>query len=182
MRRTAAATMPRPTKWRMAGALAVGGGILIVAALELSIQTYAEICQQNPQTGQEDCTIYSFPLFLAIKAGKILNDYGVGINALATIAIAAFTLTLWRSTEKLWAVEKIHADAAMQAADAAHKAALLSGRQADITDKQHGLARLQYLATHRPYFRIRSVSIESIGARPAIVCQREGNQGEFGRC
>jgi hypothetical protein len=40
-------------------------------------------------------------------------------TALATVAIAAFTLTLWLSSEKMWKITKISADAAEMSAKAA---------------------------------------------------------------
>jgi hypothetical protein len=44
-------------------------------------------------------------------------------------------------------------------ADAADKQFKMAGLQADLQEKQHGLARLQFIASHRPRLRVRHVSI-----------------------
>jgi hypothetical protein len=46
-----------------------------------------------------------------------------------------------------------------QMADIADKQLSITGLQTDIQQKQHAVARLQFLATHRPRLRIRHVSI-----------------------
>jgi hypothetical protein len=54
---------------------------------------------------------------------------------------------------------RISANAAKAAAESAEKQMLLSGRHADITEKQHGVARLQFIAGHRPRLRLRNIVI-----------------------
>ena len=72
---------------------------LIAVAFEL---VQGQICEYNQATEHEECTTYSLVPFLLIQVGKTLNNYGVAITALATVAIGFFTLTLKLSTDKLW--------------------------------------------------------------------------------
>jgi hypothetical protein len=64
-------------------------------------------------------------------------------TALATIAIAVFTLTLWLSSEKMWRVTRISAIATRRSALAARKAV--------------DAAREEFHSTHRPRIRIKAV-------------------------
>jgi hypothetical protein len=64
--------------------------------------TTAEICDQASQAKVEDCPSYNIVLVTLWHLREALNSYSGAIAALATIAIAAFTWTLWRSTDKLW--------------------------------------------------------------------------------
>src|SRR6185437_16196443 len=75
-------------------------------------------------------------------------------TAIASIAIAFFTWTLWRSGEKTTRLTRMMGRIA-------HRQFLISGQQTDIQRKQHALGRLQYFVTHRPRLKIRHVSIET---------------------
>jgi hypothetical protein len=69
------------------------------------------------------------------------------VSALATVLIAIFTLTLWRSTKRLW----------------------------QASDNQLNLARTEFLSTHRPQIRIKHVWL--IGDKPItvrVVCVNYG--------
>ncbi len=87
---------------------------LFVAALESDFR--GQVCEYDQATRNEYCTTYSFLPFLLIQIFKSLNDYGVAITALATVAIGAFTLTLKLSTDKLWEAAKDQIAAAENAA------------------------------------------------------------------
>jgi hypothetical protein len=89
-----------------------GNEILLGAAIATAIwaflfvlqadpAAYSEICETS-QSGQKDCATYHV-IFVALwHIGKALDRFGSAITALATIAIAGFTFTLWRSTDRLW--------------------------------------------------------------------------------
>jgi hypothetical protein len=81
--------------WLVVGAIFVVGFIALIPA-------HGEICKESQKTGEEACISYRLVPFLVIEIGKILDALGVAITALATIAIAWFTLTLRRSTDRLW--------------------------------------------------------------------------------
>jgi hypothetical protein len=79
----------------------IAGFALILGVISL-IPAHGEICKESAKTGEEACTPYSLVPFLIIQIGKVLDALSVAITALATIAIAWFTLSLRRSTDKLW--------------------------------------------------------------------------------
>jgi len=77
-------------------------GTVYVVGLIALIPAHGEICKDGAKTGEEACTSYSLLPFVFIKIGQALDALGVAITALATIAIAWFTWSLRRSTDKLW--------------------------------------------------------------------------------
>jgi hypothetical protein len=81
--------------WLVLGAVYVVGLIALIPA-------HGEICKEGAKTGEEACTAYSLLPFLLVKVGQTLDALSVAITALATIAIAWFTWSLRRSTDKLW--------------------------------------------------------------------------------
>jgi hypothetical protein len=64
-----------------------------------------------------------------------------------TLGLAVYTALLYRATVKLG---KGADDAAKKQADIAETQIALEAKQTDLAEKQHGLQRLQFLATHRP--------------------------------
>ncbi|MCX7192358.1 MAG: hypothetical protein NTY60_01810 [Proteobacteria bacterium] len=89
----------------------------------------------------------------------------------AMIILAGFTALLTVFTGCLWWVtKKLATDASVtaqrQAEDMkmslklAEQQMTLAGRQADLAEKQHGLQRWQYLATHRPKLIIRRIWLD----------------------
>jgi hypothetical protein len=54
---------------------------------------------------------------------------------------------------------RISADAAKLAAESAEKQMLITGRQVDIVEKQHGVGRLQFFAMHRPKLIVRKIRL-----------------------
>jgi hypothetical protein len=62
--------------------------------------TEYQVCEIT--NNAEHCGSYNILFGLAWKGVLILDRYGALITALATIAIASFTYTLWRATDRLW--------------------------------------------------------------------------------
>jgi hypothetical protein len=96
--------MLKTLPWRMMAfgcALGVLAGLLVVAFESDFPDFQGRRCEYNQATKHEDCATYTFFPFLLIQISKTLNDYGVAITALATVAISIFTLTLKLSTDKL---------------------------------------------------------------------------------
>jgi hypothetical protein len=84
-------------------------GVIFIAAIVFElwfVPIYGEICSKNEYTGAKDCAAYNVILVILWHISKALNDHGVAITTLATIAIAGFTWTLKRSTDKLWDASK----------------------------------------------------------------------------
>jgi hypothetical protein len=85
---------------RLVMAVLAGLALLSVAAVEVApfVPLEAEVCSQNEQTHEEHCTVQNVARVWIGVLGERLNYYSPAITTIATIAIAAFTLTLWRST------------------------------------------------------------------------------------
>lgn len=64
-----------------------------------------------------------------------------------------------------------------EAADLAEKQMLLTGRQADLIEKQKEISRLQFLATHRPRIILREAYALQDAGKPVIVCYTLANTG-----
>jgi hypothetical protein len=77
------------------------GFALILGVISL-IPAHYEICKEGAKASEESCPSYRVVPLLVIEVGKILDALSVAITALATIAIAWFTWSLRRSTDKLW--------------------------------------------------------------------------------
>jgi hypothetical protein len=81
----------------------------------------------------EHCGSYNILFGLVWKSVLILDRYGALITALATIAIAWFTLTLRRSTDRLWEAGEKQIAVAAKSAEAALK-------HAQIAEKSFGMS------------------------------------------
>ena len=69
----------------------------IVAAAALWLGPYRVYCEAD-HSKNHYCAIYEF----SVALGGFVEIHGNGITAFATLAIALFTWTLWRSSEKMW--------------------------------------------------------------------------------
>jgi hypothetical protein len=77
-------------------------GAAFVVLFFALIPSHYEICEVAEKTKEEHCTPYQVVPFVGIKIAQVLDKAGGIITALATIAIAIFTLTLKRATDRLW--------------------------------------------------------------------------------
>jgi hypothetical protein len=98
--------------------VAVGCGIAMMLIAAWLSGSQGEICEQT-KSGQEHCAVYNLSAYFLFKIGGFLNDSAVVISAVATGFIAWFTWTLWQSSEKMWTVTSVAANAAQLAANAA---------------------------------------------------------------
>ena len=97
---------------RLRTAIFVALSILaIFVAVSIIFHLTSEICGKDEYSGQKNCATYNVVLVALWHIVKAMNDFGIAITAIATVAVAAFTLTLW-------SVGKKSADAAKAAADA----------------------------------------------------------------
>jgi hypothetical protein len=103
-----------------AALLALWGGIWIWQSW-LS-QRYGEICTKDPDTYQKYCTAYHLSTVIGWQVGELLNSYSGLVAALATVAIACFTLTLKQATTRLWRASERQADLVRDAMIAGERA------------------------------------------------------------
>jgi hypothetical protein len=140
------------------------GAALVVLVLSL-IPSHYEICEVAEKTKEEHCARYQVAQFLGIKVPQILDRMGGVLTALATLAIAAFTLTLKRATDRLWDAGerqlKLAADTAaaqshdMQASiKAAEKAADAAKLTAEAAKVAADIAKSTLIETDRPWISI----------------------------
>jgi hypothetical protein len=94
--------------------------LLLIAAWDSGF--HGKICEYDQGAHQNNCTTYNLAFFVIIKSGEIINYYGPLITALATIAIACFTYTLYKSTSglrdstnKLWKAGELHSERELRA-------------------------------------------------------------------
>lgn len=83
----------------------------------------AEICKENPYTGQEKCATYPIVEAIIKTVGRFLDDVSVALTAVFTGVVGLFTWRLYRSTDKLWNETKDAGATAREAADAAKESA-----------------------------------------------------------
>jgi hypothetical protein len=70
------------------------------------------------QNAKDDCASYNIIFYSAWQIARFADHWSTLVAATATVAIACFTLTLQRSTEKMWGATKESADAAKLNAEA----------------------------------------------------------------
>lgn len=127
--------------------------VLLLLVLSSTYSASYQTCQT--ERAENYRAIHQRDYFYAIAAfwvceGVVLDDNSELLTAIATIVMAAFTGTLW------WATSST-AELTRQTVGLAEKQFLLEGRQADLAEKQHELARLQHIAANKPSLRIRSI-------------------------
>lgn len=99
--------------------------------------------------------------------GAFIDVNNGAISVVATIAIAAFTFTLWRSTNRLSQVGEAQAKATADLVEVGQKQVALAGRQADFADKLATIERRQHLAAYRPNIVIHTC--EKFIVQPNVV-------------
>jgi hypothetical protein len=158
--------------------------LLLVAIAAFGVASSPPLTVPNPNTPAQQSQKSQSPehnqpsLFLAV--GTWARDNREAIDPLAAIcalivaiAVAIVTGFLWGATRKLAiSTDELARAAHEQSAemrlarslaerhfDLEERRFLLTGRECDLAEKQHGLQREMYLAEHRPRIRIRSVAI-----------------------
>lgn len=140
--------MPKPHLKVMLILLAVVAFLFVGTFL---LPSNYQTCQQSGYNHARECAQHHFGPFALIWVAKEIEKYNGLVTAIATAVMAIFTGTLWRSSANT-------AKLTEKTVDLAEKQFLMEGRQADLAEKQHGLQRLQYYATHRPRIKVRGVS------------------------
>jgi hypothetical protein len=124
------------------------------------------------------------------------KDVIAGLTAIAAVVIAAVvawvTGALWKATKNLAvSTEDLSSAAREQVSemklarvladknfDLSEKQFLLAGRQCDLAEKQHGLQRVQFFATHPPNLIVRKINLGTYrGGDPLSVTYVVANVG-----
>jgi hypothetical protein len=134
----------------------------VYLVLQSNASAYHQICEANQYTGKESCSPHHIPYVVAWYIGYWFDKASPVITALATVAVAAFTWTLYKSSEALGSISG-------KTAEIAEKQIAISALQTDIQKKQHAVGRLQFLAEHRPRLRIRHVCLTADMNAPGTV-------------
>lgn len=126
---------------------------LVLVAVSFSVPIYTDVCGKNEQTGEEECSAHYIATFVLLSVGNFLEDHDGAIVAIATVFIAWFTyqlrsatVGLKNSTDRLW--------------EAGEKQIAFVGKQLDLAEKQHGLAREEYFASHPPRITVTRMSAD----------------------
>jgi len=107
--------------------------IIVVLSISFSllVPSYGEICTKNEYSGTKECDSHHIALVLFWQFIKWANDFGPAITALATVAVAGFTWTLYRATSQ----------------------------QGRLTGQAIDLTRAEFNVTHRPKIILRAFVI-----------------------
>jgi hypothetical protein len=128
-----------------------GALLLVMGFAFLILPPYKTYCNGD-SSNDYYCAAYG----VTVAFGAFVDLHNGFFTALATVAVAAFTLTLWRSGEKTIRLTR------MMAAIARRQMRIV-GHQTDIQQKQHAIGRLQYFADHRPRLHVRHVTLANEG-------------------
>ena len=157
--------MPSLRSWGIAGLVVFGFALLFFGVWLIGwIPATAQYCEYNSYTEHEKCVSYQMPLVAIRYVGWFLDAISPALTALATVAIGAFTFTLYRATDRLWQAGERQIKVAGDAANAAEKAASAAQRSAEVAEDT--LTKVQ-----RPYLFIYDV----IGIRPGITEHIDGH-------
>jgi hypothetical protein len=131
----------------------------ILVSVERTSSPFFQTCISDQQQAETDASSKNKPpgyntVFTSYIAcsGRFIEGHGIGITALATIVIAAFTATLWIATRQ----------------------------QGDLTFESLKLAREEFIASHRPRIELHSLKIShrSDETEPAPIEFRYVNSGD----
>jgi hypothetical protein len=109
----------------------------------LILLPYGAHCESD-NAGNYYCTAYK----IAAAIGTFVDMHNGAVTALATLAVAAFTFTLWRSTKGMLAA----------------------------TNNSINLARDEFISTHRPKLIVRQFQIDPVTPENPITILGEGDE------
>jgi hypothetical protein len=130
--------------------------LALFVAAEKKFSPFFQSCIGQQQMGADSNDLGAVITHYTQCTGQFVDTHGVGIAALASLVIAAFTGTLW----------------------------IASSRQGQLTFESLELARKEFISTHRPLIAVRfiqgpfrdpmdheyiSVTIVNVGANPATI-------------
>jgi hypothetical protein len=132
-------------------------GYCVFAVLAIEIVSFLSgfhgyICDYDKATNQNKCSAYGVVPFLFIEVFNFFNNYGIAVNTLATVAIAAFTATLWQSTKRLSEDSRKQIRVALKGVIATLKAAKAAEDSVDI-------AKTALRDTERAFVYLKNIDI-----------------------
>lgn len=134
--------------------------------LSWETETYIKYCH-----AENDCNQYNLLEIGFIRLADFVERFQAFFIVIFTLAIALFTyqlkaatIGLDKSTRRLWR--------------SGEKQIALAGGQLDLAQKQHGLQREEYFASHRPRLRLSRVKVEFTDGKPAAIRFALINSGE----
>ena len=80
------------------------GTALLVGFISL-VPAHQKYCSTDPETHEKQCAQYHVGFIVLFQIGKALDRAGGVLTALATVFIAGFTFTLWRTTSDMQAIK-----------------------------------------------------------------------------
>jgi hypothetical protein len=123
--------------------------------------------EKNPSTFGSIVAITIVAIYVRCS-GRFIDRHDASITALATIIIAAFTFTLWHSTEKMWTVTKLNVEALIDAERAHLYAVIKTDNLFAALRAASPIVQAEDGATvsPRPYLEF---AIKNLGRSPAIM-------------
>jgi hypothetical protein len=161
-------------------------GIVIAAWESSAIPHHMQgKCTYNYETGEKNCPRYHTAFYVPWQIGKFIDEHNGVVAAIATVFIAAFTWTLWQSSEKMWKVTARSVTVARRAANAAAVSAALAEKSVDaftsteqprvfisrIEPTIKNCAGAKYQGTKVPHEIMLTGTIKNYGRTPALIKQ-----------
>lgn len=125
--------------------------VITLTAITLGLELHGYVICKPDHAGHENCTPHSLVVFLFFNLVDFLDAGSVIITTLSTAAIAFFTLTLWRTTDRLRAL------AEDQKADFGTSIAIAKAA-ADAAGKSSDVAEATLVSTQRPWLHFSATS------------------------
>jgi hypothetical protein len=111
------------------------GAFFVIGLLTLN-PMYVNICEKGAENTQQHCSAYNVFDLIFRKIGEGLFDAAFW-TAAATIAVAVFTYTLKRATDKLWAASKEQTLLTREALEATERAFVFVKHHSVLPPSEH---------------------------------------------
>lgn len=123
---------------------------MAIVAASLLLPTNYQICEATQNGRQEQCAAHSFGIYVLSEVSGFLDAHNGLLTAIATIFVALFTWTLWRTNDKTAAL-------AEQTVALSQQQVMIEGLQANVLTKQTDIAQQQFFAAHPPRLVLKDV-------------------------
>ncbi len=152
-------------KWAREHRWALLWGIYCTVLISLLLPFHYPICDASKNADHENCPTYQVAIYLVIECGMFLDAHAGSIAALAGLAVAWFTYTLWQSTDKLWKAGELQRKEARKALlieIAANRTAFAYSQKAlKAAQEANEITRAMGRAQNRAYLTIKGIWLET---------------------